>query len=58
MGKAKKEAYIPKVNSDGIDVYCQFNPDNDRSTDTVDADDDCIERDVVERYSGNIDIRS
>ena len=54
----KKEHYTAKVNSDGADVYCPFDSDNDTAADAIDARSDCIEKDVVERYSGNIDIRS
>ena len=54
----KKEQYIAKVNSDGANVYCPFDSDNDTAMDATDTRNDCIEKDVVERYSGNIDIRS
>jgi hypothetical protein len=57
MKKVKKEHYMPKTNSDGADVYCPLPADDAGATDVVDAGDDCVEKDVVERYSGNIDLR-
>ena len=48
----KTEDYVPTKNPDGADVYCPFPVDN------ADMSEDCVEKDVVERYSGNIDIRS
>lgn len=58
MEKKHTEHYVPSVNSDGADVYCPFDSDIDDSTGAVDKSDDCIEKDVVERYSGNINILS
>ena len=54
----KTETYVPQKGSDGTEVYCPFTVDNAESNSTVDTRNDCVEKDVVERYSGNIDIRS
>ena len=58
MNNNKKVDYVPTKGSDGADVYCPFPVDNADSSSAVEPSEDCVEKDVVERYSGNIDIRS
>jgi hypothetical protein len=57
MKNSKKEQYVTKKNPDGTEVYCPHTSGNDGAADIADTRDDCVEKDVVERYSGNIDIR-
>ena len=57
MRNVRAENYVPKKNAEGADVYCPLTSENEGPNDHVDPSDDCIEKDVVERYSGNIDIQ-
>jgi len=58
MENEKSEHYTSKKNPDGTDVYCPLTSDSQAKAELADADDSCVEKDVVERYSGNIDIQN
>jgi hypothetical protein len=54
--KTKKE-YKPVKSTEGTDVYCPIDAISTSEGAEVDEIDECIEKDVVERYSGNINIK-
>ncbi len=39
---------------DGTDFYCETGPDPDKIAPEGDLSENCVESDVVRRYSGNI----
>ena len=54
--KTKKE-YTPVKSTEGTDVYCPMDAISNSAGAVAAEIDECIEKDVVERYSGNIDIK-
>jgi hypothetical protein len=56
MTKAKNgQKFLCPINSDRL---CPINSDRGHLDHSVDLNDDCIEEDVVRRYSGNINVKS
>ena len=55
MAATKDETYFVVKDKNGDKYLCPLNSVKDRDQITEDEMDDCVERDIVERYSGNID---
>ena len=58
MNTDKKQRFRPEKYSDGTDVYCPLDSKKKTWAGPLEQNGDCIEKDVVERYSGNIDIEN
>jgi len=58
MATKNKNIYFIAKDKNGIDLLCPFNGVNDRDAVTDKEFDECVEKDVIERYSGNIHIES
>jgi hypothetical protein len=58
MKTNKEKRFTPQKNQDGSDVYCPIDSEKKPSVDAVELNENCVEKDVVERYSGNIDIKT
>ena len=56
MAATKDETYFVVKDMNGDTYLCPLNAVKDRDLITEDEVDNCVERDIVERYSGNIDI--
>ena len=56
MATIKNETYFVVRDKHGDDYLCPLNSVGNKGTLTDDEIDSCVEKDVVERYSGNIDI--
>jgi hypothetical protein len=50
--------YIMTKAKNGQKFLCPINSDRGHLDHSVDLNDDCIEEDVVRRYSGNINVKS
>jgi hypothetical protein len=57
MKTERKDHYAPQKSPDGTDVYCPLDSESVPEVDTAGTSEECVEKDVVERYSGNIDIQ-
>ena len=57
MKTDKEERFTPEKNQDGTELYCPFDSEETSAVDAGQLSEDCVEKDVVERYSGNIDIK-
>jgi len=57
MKRKAKESYVQTKKPDGNDVYCPVDSEDIESAQRVEDAENCVEKDVVERYSGNIDIK-
>ena len=57
MKAEKKKEYTSVKNPEGTDVYCPTDAASKPTADPVADTEECVEKDVVERYSGNIDIK-
>ena len=53
-----KNTYFIVKDQQGDDYLCPLNSVRDKGALTDDELDNCVEKDIVERYSGNIDIES
>jgi hypothetical protein len=51
-----ENTYFIVKDQNGDDYLCPLNSVKERSAVTDDELDDCVEKDIVERYSGNIEI--
>ncbi len=58
MATMIENTYFILKDHNGNDYLCPLNSVNDRNAVTDDEIDDCVEKDIVERYSGNIEIES
>ena len=58
MNTNYKNTYFNVKNRDGIDYLCPLDAIKDRAAVSEHEFDECVEKDVTERYSANIDIRS
>jgi hypothetical protein len=58
MATINKNTYINVKDQTGNDYLCPMNAVKDRNAITDQEFDECVEKDVVGRYSGNIDIVS
>ena len=58
MNTDKETRFVPQRNQDGSDVYCPVDPEKTLPLGAVELNENCVEKDVVERYSGNIDVQS
>ena len=56
MATIKNETYFVVRDKHGDDYLCPLNSVGNKEMITDDELDSCVEKDVVERYSGNIDI--
>ena len=56
MAISKDESYFVVKDKDGDEYLCPLSHVGNRHAITEDEMDDCVERDIVERYSGNINI--
>lgn len=56
MDTINSEEYFVVRDKHGDDYLCPINAVKDRDEITEDEMNYCIEKDIVERYSGNIDI--
>jgi hypothetical protein len=56
MAATKDEKYFVVKDKNGDKYLCPLNAVKDRDQITEDELEDCVESDIVERYSGNIDI--
>jgi hypothetical protein len=56
MATTKDETYFVLRKENGETYLCPLNSVKSRDTITEDELDICVEKDIVERYSGNIDI--
>ena len=56
MATIDNDSYFIVKNDNGIDYLCPLNPVKGGGAATDSDMDDCVEKDVVERYSGNINI--
>ena len=54
MKKPTEETDMIVEDSDGMDYLCPLNTGNPEDVLATGAFDDCIEKDVVERYSANM----
>lgn len=57
MATIYKNTYFNVKNQDGIDYLCPLNAIKDTDAVSDHEFDECVEKDVTERYSGNIDVR-
>jgi len=58
MKTNNKDMYLIVKDRFGNDYYCPLGALADSSSASDQGFDECVEKDVVERYSGNIDIKS
>ena len=58
MATIDKDSYFIVKSDNGIDYLCPLNQVTGRGVATDSEMDDCVEKDVVERYSGNINIKT
>ena len=56
MAATKDETYFVVKDMNGDTYMCPLNAVKDRDLITEDELESCVERDIVERYSSNIDI--
>jgi hypothetical protein len=56
MAAIGNEVYFVVKDKDGAEYLCPLESLSDRNSIDDDAVSNCVERDVVERYSGNINI--
>jgi hypothetical protein len=56
MATTTKNVYFIVENQQGEQYLCPLNAVKDANAVTHDEFDDCVEKDVTERYSGNIEI--
>jgi len=56
MTTVNNETYFVVRNEHGDDYLCPLNSVRNKDAITDDELDSCVEKDIVERYSGNIDI--
>jgi hypothetical protein len=56
MATVNNETYFVVRDEHGDAYLCPINSVKNRGTITEDELDSCVEKDIVERYSGNIDI--
>ena len=56
MATINDETYLIVRDEHGDDYLCPLNSVKNRDSITEDELDSCIEKDIVERYSGNINI--
>ncbi len=56
MAATTNETYFIVRDKNGESYLCPLNSVGDRDEVTADELESCVERDIVERYSGNIDI--
>lgn len=56
MATMIENTYFIVKDQNGDDYLCPLNSVKERSAVTDDELDDCVEKDIVERYSGNIEI--
>ena len=56
MTTVNNETYFVVRNEHGDDYLCPLNSVRNKDAVTDDELDSCVEKDIVERYSGNIDI--
>ena len=56
MAAIGNETYFVVKDKDGAEYLCPLNSLRDRNSIDDDEVSNCVERDVVERYSGNINI--
>lgn len=57
MTKTKENAYFIVTDRNGDDFLCPLNAVKNRREVLGRELEECVEKDVVERYSGNIDIQ-
>jgi hypothetical protein len=57
MKTKKNDHYAPTKSPGGTDVYCPLDSENVPRAGNAGTSEECVEKDVVERYSGNIDIQ-
>ena len=55
MSKISSNRYFIVKDKHGDEYLCPLNSANNKNAASKKVHDDCIEKDVVERYSGNID---
>jgi hypothetical protein len=58
MNTNDKNIYFAVKDRHGYDYFCPLEAVKDRSSISDQGLDECVEKDVVERYAGNIDINS
>jgi hypothetical protein len=58
MAMINKNTYFIVKAKNGNNYLCPLNAVKDRDTVSDQELDECVEKDVTERYSGNIDIES
>lgn len=58
MATITKNTYFIVKDQHGDDYLCPLNSVKDRSAATDEELDSCVGKDIVERYSGDIDIES
>jgi hypothetical protein len=58
MATTNKNTYFIVKDKHGNNYLCPLDAVKDRNAAPDQAFDECVEKDVVERYSGNIDIES
>jgi hypothetical protein len=56
MAAINNETYFVVRDEQGNEYLCPINSVKNRDTITEDELDSCVEKDIAERYSGNIDI--
>jgi hypothetical protein len=52
----KENTYIPAKDTDGKDIYCPVASGAEPAAPSAPDLSDCVEKDVTERYSGNIKV--
>ncbi|UCD78850.1 MAG: hypothetical protein JSW26_26180 [Desulfobacterales bacterium] len=58
MAAIKDRLYFIYRHNNGVDYLCPLNTAGKSHAVSDDTLDDCVEKEVVERYSGNINIES
>ena len=58
MSKHDDTRYILTRDKNGQKFLCPINSNRGHSVQSADVNDDCIEEDVVRRYSGKINVQS
>ncbi|MGD2270119.1 MAG: hypothetical protein PVI06_06945 [Desulfobacterales bacterium] len=58
MSSKRSNIYIRKASQEGQEILCPINAVSDSQTPTKDDSEECVEKGVVGRYAGNIEIQS
>lgn len=58
MSLSKSSVYVRKTSKEGQEILCPIDDVDDTKTVVEEDTEHCVEKDVVGRYAGNIEVRS